>query len=120
MFNIVWILTQTQNAENGCIPIFCIYVAIGTVLWIIHTGLLQDRNRDRDWKQHNRKQWGLGPCVMWNILHIFMQPIFSCPGSGVLETDSVNRPLDLNVDANAKVTCGKPDITLHRTVRPVS
>ena len=59
----------------------------------IHTGLLRDRNRDMDWEQHYRKQRGSGPCVMCNILPTFIQPIFSGPGPGVPEKDSVNRPL---------------------------
>ena len=47
--------------------------------WSNHTGLLRDRTHHRDWDQHNRKQWGPGLCVMWNVLYNLIQPIFSGP-----------------------------------------
>ena len=59
----------------------------------VNKTLPQDQNWYRNWDQYNRKQWSPRPCVMWNVLHYIIQPIFSGHSPGVPETDSVNTPL---------------------------
>ena len=54
------LLHVSFRGDISLIDIECSQAKSDVQLWLIHTGLLRDRNRD----QHNRKQWGPVPCVM--------------------------------------------------------